>query len=148
MAVVPHFIRPMVATDLPDVARLEQSAGDVRWTEAQLRAELEKTIARYFVAIVLENRIAGYVGGWIIPPELQVANIVIDSEFRCRGLGRRLLETLVDQAQREGCMMSTLEVRRTNVHAQSLYRAAGYVQTSVRANAYVDDDAILMEKTW
>jgi [ribosomal protein S18]-alanine N-acetyltransferase len=142
--------RRMKVEDLPAAAALEQAAGDGRWSAAQLAAELEKKIARYFVALSPDHKVVGYAGGWIIAPELQMANIVIHPEFRCQGIGRRLLETLITQAKKEGCDHGTLEVRRSNVHAQALYRAAGFQETSVRPRVYTqpDDDAVLMEKKW
>jgi ribosomal-protein-alanine acetyltransferase len=143
-------LRQMAAMDLLDVAALERMAGDVHWSLAQFAAEFEKKLARYFVALGPNKTLVGYVGGWIIAPELQIANIVIDPEFRCRGIGRRLLEMLIAQAKQEGCDRSTLEVRRGNSHAQALYRAVGFVETGIRPQVYTqpDDDAVLMEKTW
>jgi ribosomal-protein-alanine N-acetyltransferase len=140
----------MTVDDLTAVAALEALGGDVHWSRAQLAEELGKKIARYFVATVPDQKIVGYVGGWIIVPELQVSNIVIHPEFRCKGIGRQLLETLIAQATIEGCRQSTLEVRRQNAHAQALYRAAGFLETSIREKMYEkpEDDAVLMEKHW
>jgi [ribosomal protein S18]-alanine N-acetyltransferase len=43
-------------------------------------------------------------------------------------------------------VLSTLEVRRSNVGALALYRELGYRQVGVRPNYYVDEgeDAIVM----
>ena len=140
-------VRKMESRDVGAVAELERLGGEVRWSQAQLAAELDKTISRYYVATTGPATVVGYVGGWVIAPELQVANIVIHPDFRCRGIGRRLLETLLTQAQQEGCTQSTLEVRRSNTHAQALYRAVGYHATGTRPKVYANnEDAILMEK--
>ena len=138
----------MQEKEVDAVAALEQLAGDVRWSRAQLAAELSKPLARYYVA-AQAGTIMGYVGGWIIAPELQLANIVIHPEFRCRGIGRQLLEALIAQAKTEGCTHSTLEVRRGNTHAQALYRAVGFRETGTRPGIYANnEEAVLMEKTW
>jgi len=143
-------IRAMEENDISEIATLEAMAGDVRWTQAQIAVEWKKPIARYFIALAPGERFIGYAGGWIVVPELQIANIVIHPEFRGRGIGRRLLETLLAQAGKEGCSFSTLEVRRSNAHAQALYHAAGFKETGTRPKVYEhpDEDALLMEKSW
>jgi len=143
-------LKRMEVSNLPAVAELERLAGDVRWTEAQLSAELAKPISRYWIALSETDEIIGYTGGWLIPPELQMANIVIHPQFRCKGIGRRLLEVLIKDAESEGCHQGTLEVRASNAHAQSLYRAAGFKETSRRSQMYQNpvEDAVLMEKSW
>jgi len=142
-------LRRMESSDLQAVAALEALGGDVHWSFQQLADELAKPISRYYVAHAPQARIVGYVGGYVLAPELQIANIVIHPEFRCRGIGRRLLEVLIKEAISEGCQKSTLEVRANNTHAQALYRAAGFVPTGRRPQPYQNpvDDGWLMEKS-
>lgn len=143
-------IRKAVLADAAGMAHLEATAGDVRWSHAQILDELTKPVSRYWVASVPDvgEDIVGYVGGWLIPPELQVSNIVIHPAHRCRGIGRQLLEHLLSEASAEGCRHATLEVRSANQHAQSLYRRVGFQETGRRARFYRDpeDDAVLMQK--
>jgi len=142
-------IRRTTSADLKAIAQLEEMSGDVRWTESMLAAELAKPISRYWVAVASEG-IVGYTGGWLVPPELQVANIVIQPVYQCRGVGRTLLETLIKEATSEGCTHATLEVRASNAHAQALYRRVGFQETGRRPHLYTnpDEDAVLMETTW
>jgi ribosomal-protein-alanine N-acetyltransferase len=143
-------LRRMEASDLPAAAELERTSGDARWTLEQWAAELAKPLGRYFVATTDFGRVIGMTGGWIVGPELQVANIVIHPDFQCRGIGRQLLEKLIAQAAENGCREAALEVRRANRHAQALYRAVGFQETGHRPGFYQNptDDAILMEKKW
>lgn len=143
-------IAPMQESHLAQVAELERIAGDVRWSLGQVTAELAKPISRYYVAIDPVKQVVGYVGGWVVEPELQIANIVIHPDFRCRGLGRRLLQTLIQDAKAQGCSQATLEVRAGNAHAQALYRAAGFVENGRRPGLYQNpvEDGLLMEKTF
>lgn len=137
--------------DLEPVSLLEQRYGDVRWTQEQLQAEWQKPISRYVVAVEsVSQAIVGYAGGWVVAPEIQIANIVIAPEARCQGIGRRLLDTLLETARQEGCGKALLEVRRSNAHAQALYRSAGFKVSGTRPNFYSHppDDAVLMEKEW
>ena len=56
-----------------------------------------------------------------------------------------VLAHVLDVAQRTGCSLATLEVRRSNVPAIALYERAGFKTVHVRARYYQDDeDALVM----
>jgi [ribosomal protein S18]-alanine N-acetyltransferase len=56
------------------------------------------------------------------------------------------MEESAAQGRRRAAQISTLEVRRSNVAAITLYRALGYRQVGIRPNYYTDEgeDAIVM----
>ena len=53
-------------------------------------------------------------------------DIYIEESARSRGLGRQGFEEIVREARGRGCGKITLEVMRTNVRAQKLYRDLGF----------------------
>ena len=53
-----------------------------------------------------------------------------------QGLGARLLEALLAEAERRGHRTTALEVRADNVPAQRLYARYGFVQDGVRRGYY------------
>jgi ribosomal-protein-alanine N-acetyltransferase len=152
------MIMPMDADHLDRVAAIEARDGDVHWSRAQFEKELNGEFRRFFV--VLEGSdpergltpavdILAYGGYWKAGPEAQIVNIVVWKESRCRGIGKRLVEFILDCARGEECTVCTLEVRRTNAHAQTLYKGLGFESKGTRPKIYQDpvDDAVLMEKT-
>jgi ribosomal-protein-alanine N-acetyltransferase len=93
--------------------------------------------------------VVGYIVFWLVHDEVHVLNVATALEARRRGVGRALMETAEAEGRRRGCRISTLEVRRSNAPALTLYRAMGYRQVGVRPNYYAEEqeDAIVMVRT-
>jgi len=84
----------------------------------------------------------------MILDEGHITNIAVDPSCRRQGVGRALLQYLVTEGKAMGLKYLTLEVRRSNLSAQHLYREIGFVKTGVRPNYYQDnrEDAFIMWK--
>lgn len=59
-------------------------------------------------------------------PLMNIHDLVVHEQFRGRGVGRRLLETIDAAARELGCCRLTLEVREDNHRARDLYRRFGF----------------------
>jgi ribosomal-protein-alanine N-acetyltransferase len=150
------MIVPLAQEHLDDAAAIEERDGDAHWTRAQFEKELSGEFRRFFIVqgsdpergLTPAVDILGYGGYWKAGPEAQITNLVVQKDQRCQGLGRRLLEFLLDCARGEECTMCTLEVRQSNTHAQALYKAVGFQVKGTRPRIYKDpeEDAVLMEK--
>jgi [ribosomal protein S18]-alanine N-acetyltransferase len=83
---------------------------------------------------------------WLVHDEVHVLNIATALEARRRGIGRALMEAAAAAGRARGATLATLEVRRSNTAAITLYRALGYRQVGIRPNYYTDEgeDAIVM----
>ena len=53
-------------------------------------------------------------------------DVFVAEQARSLGLGRRMIERLEERARAHGCGKLTLEVTKTNVQAQKLYRELGF----------------------
>jgi ribosomal-protein-alanine N-acetyltransferase len=74
-----------------------------------------------------------------------VTNVAVDPAHRRRGIATEMMLDLAWEARRVGMASLTLEVRESNVSAQSLYRRFGFVPVGVRSKYYENrDDAIVM----
>lgn len=93
--------------------------------------------------------VVGYGGIWLILDEGHVTNIAVDSRYREKGIGKKLVEGLISLCSEEKIMAMTLEVRASNIAAQSLYKKYGFTEFGIRPNYYADDkeDAIIMWKS-
>ena len=81
--------------------------------------------------------------------EAHVLNICIRPELQGQGLGRTLMESLIDAARRMGAEMLLLEVRPSNKSAVQLYHSTGFNEVGVRKDYYPDakhgrEDALVM----
>lgn len=140
------MIRPMKSHDVEAVFQVEKASYSTPWTkDIFLREVTENDHAHYFV-ILLDERIIGYVGLWIVLDDAQITNIAILPEFRGKKLGEKLFRYTMQKLIAMDVSRLSLEVRKSNIAAQKLYRKFGLVPGGIRKNYYVDnqEDAIVM----
>ena len=140
------LIRRMTIDDVPTVAAIEAATFPTPWSEDAFRKEItDNPVARYLVA-EKDGAVIGFAGAWIILDESHITNIAILTEHRGNGYGRALTAALMQYLSNLGAAYATLEVRKSNVTAQNLYKSLGYVSVGVRKRYYEDngEDALLM----
>ncbi|PKN01413.1 MAG: ribosomal-protein-alanine N-acetyltransferase [Elusimicrobia bacterium HGW-Elusimicrobia-1] len=92
------------------------------------------------------EKIAGFIEFWLMYDEAHVIDIAVRPEYRRRGLGRRLMDFLVEKSAEAGAKKIFLEVRPSNSGAISLYKEAGFVDAGRRVKYYKDEDALIMTR--
>src|SRR5262249_53844871 len=92
------------------------------------------------------TRLLGFLIFWLVHDELHILNVATHPSHRRRGVAWAVLEAALDRGRQNRCTLATLEVRRSNEAALSLYRAFGFRAVGIRPNYYVDEgeDAIVM----
>ncbi len=139
-------VRRMTLKDIDDVHSIEADSFTTPWSRGAFEDELtENKCARYLVA-ESNGEIVAYAGAWMVLDECHITNIAVRRDKRGRGYGRLITQSLIQYATNLGASFATLEVRRTNLTAQSLYRSLGFLQVGCRRRYYEDngEDAILM----
>jgi [ribosomal protein S18]-alanine N-acetyltransferase len=142
-----YRIEPLQPADVTAIAAIEEVDGDVHWSAGQFEKELTLDFSRFFV-LRDEGNILGYGGFWKVGDDAQITNVVIARSARQKGLGKSLMNHLMQQATQAGCRSMTLEVRQRNQAALALYTVLGFETQAQRTNAYGApiDNAILMVK--
>ena len=69
-------------------------------------------------------------------------------DSRRYGVGRKMMDAMVEYAVREGACAMSLEVREGNTAARNLYESYGFIQEAVRKSYYHNptEDALIMWK--
>ena len=139
------IIEKMTSAHIEEIAKLEKECFSTPWSEDGLKSELDNNFARFFVAFC-EGKIAGYIGSHNILGEVYITNVAVFPEFRRKGVGKALVEFLVNEMKAENAEFVTLEVRKSNQNAISLYEKCGFQKVGERRNFYEKpiEDAILM----
>ena len=134
---------------LEQIAALEQQCFSDPWSLRSITSELSNPLSLWIVAE--ENgTVAGYVGSQSVLGEADMMNLAVAPAFRRQGVGRKLVQTLVEQLNKNGSHILILEVRASNEPAISLYNELGFVQVGRRPNYYMHpkEDALILRKEW
>jgi ribosomal-protein-alanine N-acetyltransferase len=137
--------RPMNSSDLSEVIEIERASFAYPWSTNFFLQELKVNCARSLLAVVGDKPV-GYVIYWMLQHEIDVHNLAVHPAYRRHGIGKALLEAVIEEARRQGASQVTLEVRKSNEAAQKLYQALGFSAKGVRTAYYSDDgeDALIM----
>lgn len=119
---------------------------DEFWTPNILKSELENELSRYIVAKI-DNEIVGFAGVIILPDDSEITNIVTKKTMRKKGIGKNLLEKLIEISKEENKTEISLEVNEINEPAIRLYEKFGFEIVGRRKKYYNRvNDAIIMTK--
>ena len=129
--------RDMARPDVPRVAELERICFRTPWTESALGDELRNRLARYQVA-EQQGKIIAYAGMWVFLGEAHITNVAVAPEHRRQGLGRAMMLHMMRTALKNKANAMTLEVRETNIAAQTLYFSLGFEKAGARKGYYSD----------
>ncbi|HOA55038.1 MAG: ribosomal protein S18-alanine N-acetyltransferase [Acetivibrionales bacterium] len=133
---------------IDDIAVVENLSFRIPWSRQSLTAEfMHNDNAVYFCALI-DGKAVGYAGMWQVCDEGHITNIAVHPEFRCIGIGSALVEALLKEAESRGLTALTLEVRKSNSRARSIYMKYGFEDGGMRKAYYSDnnEDAIIMWK--
>lgn len=141
-------IRSSQVKDIPAILEIEQSAHLSPWSEKLLNSSFSNR-SHNFVAETTEQ-IVGYVFSSLVADELTLENICVAPSKQGQGIGRLLMQYLLEQAKSLQVQDVWLEVRASNIAAIELYKQFGFIEQGVRKNYYPipssheKEDAILM----
>lgn len=142
----PQFSR-LALEHIPYVMYIENDAYPEPWTYNMFRQELDNE-ASYFCVMHMGGGIAGYGGFWLLVDEAHFTRVTVVPALRGNGLGRELMNHLVDAALARGAEIARLEVRESNISAIKLYEKMGFLREGRRKAYYQtsNEDAIVMVK--
>ena len=133
---------------LDQVTAIENSCFTTPWSCQSFVYELSQNSFAHYIVALLENKVVGYAGMWVIMDEAHVTNVAVHPDYRGQRIGYSLMQQMLVRAALRGAAKMTLEVRSTNESAKRLYTQLGFKESGVRKGYYEDtkDDAIIMWK--
>lgn len=138
-------IRSLQRTDIDELARMEAEAFSEPWTARDFADLLTRDYCLYLVAEA-DGKVVGSCGLTISFDEGNIDNVVVDKEYRNRGVGSKLMKELLKLGEEKGITAFTLEVRVSNATAIHLYEKYGFVSEGIRPEFYdrPKEDAVIM----
>ena len=138
-------IKEMTFCDFEEIKDILQTDFDEFWTPGVLKSELESDLSKYIVAKENE-KIIGFAGIIILPDDVEITNIVTKKTERKKGIGKLLLDKLIEMAFALKKDIS-LEVNEKNEAAINLYKKAEFKEVGIRKKYYNGcENAIIMTK--
>lgn len=116
--------------------------GTSPWNLDQIIADLEQENTDYFFEYI-NGELAGFLSIQNLVGELEITNIAVQKSYQRQGIARRLMEQLDERLE-----TVFLEVRESNLPAQTLYQKYGFEIVGRRKQYYHSpiEDAILMRR--
>jgi [ribosomal protein S18]-alanine N-acetyltransferase len=147
-------ITQMTEHDLLEVVEIEESTGLSRWGWAAYYSELQGQHSHLMLVARLDNngslnhgqRLAGYIVARMGADELHINNVAVRENCRGRGIGLKLLNSILTEGGRSAVARAYLELRAGNNAALALYEKCGFQVTARRTRYYSDpvEDALVM----
>lgn len=138
------MIKKAKINDIIEIVTLEKECFDDPWTLQSFEEVIYSNFSQIF-CYVFEGKIVGYACITTIIDEIHLGNIAVKKEYRGQGIGRKLIDYIINYANQNKIQKITLEVRRSNTIAINLYKSVGFVTEGVRKKYYMNnEDALIM----
>ncbi len=117
----------MRLSDIPIIMTIEEAVFPFPWRAGAYEYEITQNRVASYQVLTSQlgdqpSRILGYGGYWRLADEAHVSTIAVHSKWQGKGLGELLLLNMLLLCYKEAAQIATLEVRRSNHVAQSLYK--------------------------
>jgi ribosomal-protein-alanine N-acetyltransferase len=100
----------------------------------------------YYLVMEEKDKLIGYGGFWKIFDEGHFTNLAILPDYQHKGLGKKLIEAMMNYARTLEIKSLTLEVRESNINALKAYESVGFHIEGKRNRYYTNpvEDAMIM----
>ncbi|MDP1766029.1 MAG: ribosomal protein S18-alanine N-acetyltransferase [Methylotenera sp.] len=141
-----HQFRPMQMEDLDAIMAIEPHIYPYPWTRGNFSDSLTSGYSAW--VLVCNEQIIAYSLMMMVLDEAHLLNLSVAKDYQKQGLGRLLLENMVEIAKNNHMANMFLEVRPSNISAIALYENMGFNEMAIRRAYYPAtdgrEDAVLM----
>ncbi len=140
-----YEIRPLTVSDAEKAYALLEASfsmpGEYQDTVNNLSNPLTRAIGMFD-----GDKMIGYGAFWLLMEEAHVTHVAVIEELRGQGLGREMMQRLIQHASDCGAGFMELECRRGNAPALSMYHKLGFLRVGFKKNYYPDtnEDAVVL----
>ena len=148
-------IVPLRAESVPEIVMIAEECVLAPWTEDDYLAEVGRAGSYTFQAESVPERIAaGFIIMRLITNKdehnssvFEILNLAVKKNYQRKGVGTKLIETVVRAARQISPAAVWLEVRASNKTAIEFYKKHGFASEYVRRNFYSGpvEDGIVMK---
>lgn len=138
-------IRPVRYQDIAQIAKLEQQIFSEPWSAESLE-EARRREDNIFLAAICEEQVAAYALCYGTMDEGEIPTIATNPSYLHMGIGKELLQSLLQECHKRDIRQVFLEVRVSNEKAQGLYHKCKFEVVGRRKDFYrfPTEDALVM----
>jgi len=137
---------PMRMSDIDEIMEIERSLYDYPWTESIFADCIQVGYSCW--AYIQNYQIQAYCVLSAAAGEAHILTLCVHKDFQGQGIGKLLLEHLIDLAKDHRAEVLLLEVRPSNITAVHLYHKYGFNEVGTRKAYYPAkdgrEDALIM----
>ncbi|HID48560.1 MAG TPA: ribosomal-protein-alanine N-acetyltransferase [Chromatiales bacterium] len=142
-------IRPMRQSDLDAVMAIETAIYPFPWTRGIFRDCIQ---VGYRCQVYQQaGEVRAYSVLSVAADEAHILTVCVHPDWQRQGLGRLMMEQMLEQAAQAGAEVVLLEVRPSNAGAIRLYHAMGFNEVGTRPDYYPAEngreDALIMARS-
>jgi len=140
--------RPMSEMDLEHVMDIEEAVYEFPWSVGIFQDCLKVGYCCWILD--QDDEVSGYGIMSVLAGEAHILNLCIKSELQNSGLGKEMIDYLIDLAKVHHADVMFLEVRPSNGQALKVYERAGFDEVGSRKDYYPAkfgrEDAVILAK--
>jgi [ribosomal protein S18]-alanine N-acetyltransferase len=133
-------LRRFRRADLPAVMRIERASFGADAWPARDFLDFARDKEGIFIVAMQGRRLIGYVLGGIMGVQGYIGSIAVHADYRRAGLGRLLLQRMIDRLAQRGAHEYGLHVNTNNIAAIGLYESLGFAVTATIDSYYLNGD--------
>jgi len=131
------------------IYKLEMKIFTDPWTKKMIKGEFNNKLAVVLGVINTKTKeLVGYSFLFNVYDEIHINNIALKNNYRKKGMGKKLLDYIINYGKENNFSRITLEVRESNEGALKLYYKNGFILISKRTDYYSNpkEDALILMK--
>lgn len=138
----PHglHIEPAETRDAETIAKLHAQGFHTGWPREDFASYIMGRDTPVYVACDAKRKIAGFAMLRLAADEAELITIAVDPRWRKKGVGRALMNAMLDDLTMTASRKLFLEVAADNPAALKLYAAHGFAKISERQGYYARAD--------
>lgn len=141
-------IRRGTFDDVDALFHMETACFNDPWTRDYFLNLIHNPCVCFYI-VTKDGSPVGYAGITVILDECEILNVAVMPKHRKEGLGRLLMNNIIEEGKDAGVCSFFLEHRESNIPAAALYSSLGFEEYDKRRNYYSSptEDAVLRKLT-
>ncbi len=132
-------VTALSAASAPVMYDIEQSVAHAPWSQTLIQSEFNLPYSRSY-GVKSDSLLVGFIVAHFLAPEGHILNLGVMARWQRQGVGKLLVDTVLNEAVKAAVQKVFLEVRSSNTAAIKLYEGLGFKKQGIRKKYYSDNN--------